>query len=54
MCWFVVAEGYSASHDGGYSSSCRWFLVGISIDIRRSFVRFSLVLRSVLDRSSID
>ena len=23
FCWFVVAEGYSASHEGGYSSSCR-------------------------------
>ena len=23
FCWFVVAEGYSASHDGGKSSSCR-------------------------------
>ena len=23
VCWFVVAEGYSASHDGGKSSSCR-------------------------------
>ena len=22
-CWFVVTEGYSASHDGGKSSSCR-------------------------------
>ena len=22
-CWFVVAEGHFASHDGGYSSSCR-------------------------------
>ncbi|OYP44482.1 hypothetical protein CIK96_11405 [Prevotella sp. P4-98] len=23
VCWFVVAEGCSASHDGGKSSSCR-------------------------------
>ena len=23
FCWFVVAEGYSASHEGGYSSSFR-------------------------------
>ena len=23
FCWFVVAEGYSVSHEGGYSSSCR-------------------------------
>ena len=23
VCWLAVAEGYSASHDGGYSSSCR-------------------------------
>ena len=23
FCWFVVAEGHSASHEGGYTSSCR-------------------------------
>ena len=23
VCWFVVAEGYSASHDGSKSLSCR-------------------------------
>ena len=23
VCCSVVAEGYSANHDGGYSSSCR-------------------------------
>ena len=23
VCWFVVAEGHSVSHDDGYSSSCR-------------------------------
>ena len=23
FCWFVVSEGHTASHEGGYSSSCR-------------------------------
>ena len=54
FCWFVAAERYTASHDGDISSSFRQFLAIYSIDIRCSFVRFLLVPRSVLVRSSID
>ena len=39
---------------GSFSSSFRQFLVGFSTDVRCSFVRFLLVPRSVLVRSSID
>ena len=52
--WFVVAEGYFASHEPAMTMASRRFFDSFSTDIRCSFVRFSLVPRSVLDRSSID
>ena len=52
--WFVVAEGYCASHEPAMTMATRRVFDSFSTDIRCSFVRFSLVPRSVLDRSSID
>ena len=52
--WFVVAEGYFASHKPAMTMASRRVFDSFSTDIRCSFVRFSLVPRSVLDRSSID
>ena len=52
--WFVVAEGYFASHKPAMTVASRRVFDSFSTDIRCSFVRFSLVPRSVLDRSSID
>ena len=52
--WFVVAEGYFASHEPAMTMAYRRVFDSFSTDIRCSFVRFSLVPRSVLDRSSID
>ena len=52
--WFVVAEGYCASHEPAMTMASRRVFDSFSTDIRCSFVRFSLVPRSVLDRSSID
>ena len=52
--WFVVAEGYFASHEPAMTVATRRVFDSFSTDIRCSFVRFSLVPRSVLDRSSID
>ena len=52
--WFVVAEGYFASHEPAMTMASRRVFDSFSTDIRCSFVRFSLVPRSVLDRSSID
>ena len=52
--WFVVAEGYFASHKPAMTMASRRVFDSFSTDIRCSFVRFSLVPRSVLERSSID
>ena len=52
--WVVVAEGYLASHEPAMTVATRRVFDSFSTDIRCSFVRFSLVPRSVLDRSSID
>ena len=52
--WFVVAEGYFASHEPAMTVATRRVFDSFSTDTRCSFVRFSLVPRSVLDRSSID
>ena len=49
--WFVVAEGYFASHEPAMTMATRRVFDSFSTDIRCSFVRFSLVPRSVLDRS---
>ena len=52
--WFVVAEGYFASHEPAMTMASRRVFDSFSTDIRCSFVRFLLVPRSVLVRSSID
>ena len=52
--WFVVAGGNFASHEPAMTVATRRVFDCFSTDIRCSFVRFSLVPRSVLDRSSID
>ena len=48
--WFVVAEEYFASHDGGFSSSFRQFLDRHSLLFRSFFACSSFGSRSVFDR----
>ena len=52
--WFVVAGGNFVCHKPAMTMASRRVFDSFSTDIRCSFVRFSLVPRSVLDRSSID
>ena len=52
--WFVVAGGNFVCHEPAMTMASRRVFDSFSTDIRCSFVRFSLVPRSVLDRSSID
>ena len=54
FCWFVVAGGNYAGHKPAMTMASRRVFDSFSTDIRCSFVRFLLVPRSVLDRSSID